>query len=67
MVMFTCNKGGCEWEDPEGGSAPGKKQAGIQKLAAGLSRISSRSRIQVEHQALASATALNGKPPESVA
>jgi hypothetical protein len=30
MVMITCDMEGCEWEKPEGGSAPEKVQAGFQ-------------------------------------
>jgi hypothetical protein len=30
IVMFTCNKGGWEWEGPEEGGAPGKIQTGVQ-------------------------------------
>jgi len=30
--MFTCNWKGWEWEDPEEGSVPGEKCAGVQSL-----------------------------------
>jgi len=49
MVMFTCNKEGCEWEDARGGSAQGKTGWELQE-ADGACRASSISQIQAEYQ-----------------